>query len=466
MSGAVGDTPRRRPGAAPHVDPALIARVREVERSLVARWPESVIDPSLERVTRLLDLLGNPQAASPSIHITGTNGKTSVARMIDQLLQAFGLRTGRFTSPHLQSVRERICLDGEPLSEEQLLGVHADVAPFLPLADEGSDVALSFFEVITAMGFAAFADAPVDVAVLEVGMGGRWDATNVADSRIAVITPVELDHMAYLGGTVELIAAEKAGVIKPGATAVLAEQHAEAERVLLEAATAVGATVVRENRDFSVAGRHVAVGGQLLTIDGLGGRYDDIVLPLHGGHQASNAACALAAVEAFLGAEGGRLDVDVVREGFLSVTSPGRLEVVRRSPTVLLDAAHNPAGARALAAAVEDAFGFTRLVGVVAMFNDKDAYGVLEALQPVLDHVVVTRTASPRAMHLDELAEVAEEVFGEDRVSAVEGLDRAIEAAVELAETGGGQLGGTAVLITGSVVTVGEARALLTGRSR
>lgn len=465
MTGSEPGSVGRR-GAGPPADSVLEERVRDVERALLGRWPESRIEPSLERITRLADLLGNPQNASPSIHVTGTNGKTSVARMVDQLLQGFGLRTGRYTSPHLQSLRERICLDGEPLSRQQLLDTYADVAPFLPLVERGAMNPMSFFEVLTAMGFAAFADAPVDVAVLEVGLGGRWDATNIADSRVAIVTTVALDHQDYLGDTLGLIAEEKSGVIKPGSTAVLSSQPAQAAEVLLAHVVAVGARPVWEGRDFGVLGRSVAVGGQLITLEGTGGQYDGIFLPLHGEHQARNAACALAAVEAFLGAEAYRLDIEAVREGFAAVTSPGRLEVVRRSPTILVDAAHNPAGAQALAQAVEEAFTFTRLVGVVAMLADKDAMAVLEALQPVLDIVVVTRARSPRAMPLGELSEIAEAVFGEDRVLAVERLDDALEQAVEAAEGGGGELGGAAVLVTGSVVTVGQARRLLRAGGR
>jgi dihydrofolate synthase/folylpolyglutamate synthase len=311
------------------------------------------------------------------------------------------------------------------------------------------------------MSFAAFADAPVDVAVVEVGLGGRWDATNVINAPVAVVTPISLDHVGILGSTIEEIASEKAGLIHPGATVISAPQTEAAAKVLAARAAQVGATVLKEGLDFGVRSRTIAMGGQMLEIQGIGGSYDEVFVPLYGEHQASNAACALAAVEAFFGAQGrGPIDVDVVRAAFEAVQSPGRLEIIRRGPTVLLDGAHNPAGAAALAAALEDAFGFDRLVAVVAVLDDKDAAGLLEELEPVVSEVVVTQSNSPRALPVDVLAEIAVEVFGEDRVTALGRLDDAIEAAVTAAESQG-QLGGSGVLITGSIVTVGEARGLL-----
>lgn len=439
----------------------LAARVREVEQAVMARTPEHDITPTLDRIAALVDLLGQPQRAYPLVHLTGTNGKTSTTRMVDALLRAAGLRTGRFTSPHLHHLAERICLDGRPLDDARLVAAYDDVAPYLPLVDAGSHVPLSFFEVLVGMAYAAFADAPVDAAVVEVGMGGRWDATNVADGQVAVVTPVDVDHQRFLGSTPEEIAAEKSGIIKEGAVAVLAQQQVGVAEVLMRRCADVGATVAREGLEFGLLDRAVAVGGQLLQLQGLGGTYEDVFLPLHGVHQAHNAAVALAAAEAFLGASGGAgLDAEVVRAGFAQVTSPGRLEVVRRSPTVVVDGAHNPHGARATAEAVRDAFDFTRLIGVFAAFADKDVPGMLEAFEPVLAEVVVTEAASPRAMPVDELAAIAVDVFGADRVWAVPRLADAIDEAVARAEEEG-DLGGAGVLVTGSVVTVAEARALL-----
>jgi dihydrofolate synthase/folylpolyglutamate synthase len=438
-------------------------RVAEVERAILARTPEHDITPSLDRIRDLLDLLGSPQDAAPVIHVAGTNGKTSTTRMVDALLREFGLRTGRFTSPHLHSVRERICLDGEPIDPERFVATYDDVAPYLHLVDDRNDVKLSFFEVLTAMGYAAFADAPVDAAVVEIGMGGSWDATNVADAKVAVVTPIAVDHVRFLGSTVEQIAAEKAGIIKAGSYGVIAQQPVAAAEVLLRRSVEVGAIVAREGLEFGVLSRTLAVGGQVLGLRGLAGEYPEVFLPLMGAHQAHNAAVALAAVEAFLGgghAERGPLDAEVVRAAFAKVSSPGRLEVVRRSPTVVVDAAHNPAGARATAEAIQESFGFTRLVGVFAAMADKDVRGMLEALEPVLAEVVVTQVGSERAMPADDLAAVAVEVFGADRVDVTPRLDQAIDNAVTLAEEEG-DLGGAGVLVTGSIVTVAEARTLL-----
>jgi dihydrofolate synthase / folylpolyglutamate synthase len=441
------------------------ARMREVEREIISRRPEHSVDLALDRMAELVGLLGDPQRACPVIHITGTNGKTSTARMTDALLRARGLRTGRFTSPHLVSIRERIVVDGAPISPERFVAAYDEVIPYVTLVDERHPVAMSFFEVLTGMAFAVFADTPVDVMILEVGVGGRLDCTNVADGVVAVVTPISLDHTRLLGSTVEEIAAEKAGIIKPGAVAVLAQQPLGAAEVLLRYAVEVGATVAREGVEFGVLSREQAVGGQRLTLRGLRGTYDDLYLPLFGLHQAGNAACALAAVEAFAGVtdDVAALDAGLVREAFTKVSSPGRLEVIRRSPTIIIDAAHNPAGMAATVAAIEEAFSFARLTGVFAASGDKDVPGILAELEPLLTDIVVTRNSSDRSVDPEAAAELAAEIFGEDRVQQAERLDDAIEIAVELAdeavaETGPGTGG---VLVTGSVITAGDARRLL-----
>lgn len=448
-------------------DPEVDRALRDVENELVGRWPETRVDPSLSRIAALMDVLGEPQRAYPTIHITGTNGKTSTGRMIEGLLGAFELRTGRYSSPHVQSITERVCVDGEPLSAEKFIETWQDLKPFVELVDERQGHRLSFFEAMTGMAYAAFADAPVEVGVIEVGMGGSWDATNVIDAQVAVVTPIALDHTDRLGETTEEIAGEKAGVIKEGATVVLSQQPVEAASVLLKKAVEVDATVAREGMEFGVVSREVAVGGQLLTLRGLGGEYPDVFLPLHGAHMAHNAAVALAAVEAFFGigsVHDRTLDLEVVRGAFATVTSPGRLELVRSSPPVLLDAAHNPAGAQATSTAISEAFGFSRLIGVVGPSGDKDVRGLLEALEPLLAEIVVTRNTTPRAMDVDALAALAVEVFGEDRVQVEPRLDDALEAAITLAEEED-EYAGAGVLVTGSVITVGEARVLL-GRDR
>ena len=435
----------------------------ELIGQLMSRWPESMIEPSLDRIGALVQLLGDPQHAMPVVHVTGTNGKTSTARMIESLLRAHGLRTGLFTSPHLLDPRERICLDGEPVSVERFAEAWEEIRPYVEVVDAQSigngGPALSFFEVMVGLAYAIFADAPVDVAVVEVGMGGLWDATNVADGKVAVITPIGMDHAEYLGDTLEAIAGEKAGIIKPGATVVIAQQELEVAEVLLEQAARVEATVAREGLEFGVAARDIAVGGQMLALQGLQDLYPDVFISLFGEHQAHNAAVALAAVEALIAPADG-LDVETVREGFMQVTSPGRLEIVRRSPTILVDAAHNPHGARALASALNDSFDFATLVGVVGVLSDKDALGVLIALEGVLDSIVVTAPHSSRALPVEDLAVLAADVFGEERVWVEQSLPDAIDRAVTLAEEVN-DYGGAGVLVTGSVVLVGEAKRLL-----
>lgn len=445
--------------------PRLAETFAEVEDALLSRWPETRLEPSLDRIRAFTELLGDPQTSYPVIHLTGTNGKTSTARMIDTLLRALDLRTGRFTSPHVERMTERISIDGEPLTDEEFVRAFNDIAPYTHLVDDAQDHPLSFFETVVAMAYAAFAEAPVDAAVIEVGLGGSWDATNVADANVAVVLPIAIDHANYLGDTIADIALEKAGIIKPGAFVVLAEQDPAAAEILVRHAAEVGATVAREGMEFGVAARVSAVGGQVISLQGLRGRYDEVFLPLYGAHQAQNAAVALAAVEAFAGDQ--KLDDDLVRAAFAEVTSPGRLEIIRRSPTIVLDAAHNPHGAAAIGAALDDSFTFAPLIGVIGVMADKDAEGLLAEFEPHLAHVICTQNSTSRTMPADQLAATAIEVFGEDRVSITPNLSDAIDEAATLAEAGdafGEAFGSGAVLVTGSVVTVGQARTLLKGR--
>jgi dihydrofolate synthase/folylpolyglutamate synthase len=437
-----------------------------VEKELLARWPESRLEPSLTRINALVDLLGSPHRAMPVVQVAGTNGKTTTARMVDELLRGFGLRVGRFTSPHLQSMRERIVLDGEPGSPQRFVETYEDISPYIDLVDAGGEIPMSFFEVMVGMAYALFADAPVDVAVIEVGMGGTWDATNVVDARVAVVTPVALDHAEYLGPDVGTIAGEKAGIIKRDSIAVLAHQEPAALDTLVRRVVEVEATLAREGTEFGVLERTVALGGQQLRLQGLGGEYDEVYVPLFGAHQAQNAVTAQAAVEAFLGAgaTSGPINPETVRSGFAQVRSPGRLERVRTSPTVLVDAAHNPAGMAATVAAVRESFDFTRLVGVVGCVRGKDVAGMLAELEDICAELVVTQNSSPRALPADELGALAVDVFGADRVSVSPLLPEALESAIELAEAGPDDaLGGSGVLVTGSVITAGEARTLLAG---
>jgi dihydrofolate synthase/folylpolyglutamate synthase len=459
----------------PEPTPDEIAALLQVEHLLDQRWPETKIEPSTARIEALLELLGSPQRSYPSIHIAGTNGKTSVARIIDALLIALHRRTGRTTSPHLQSAVERISIDGKPLTPAQYVAVYREIEPFIELVDAQSEAAggpkMSKFEVLTAMAFAAFADAPVDIAVVETGLGGRWDATNVVNAPVAVITPIGLDHTDYLGDTIAQIAGEKAGIITKqdddlvptDTVAVIGRQSPEAMEVLLAQAVTADAAVAREDSEFAVRSRQVAVGGQVLSLQGLGGVYEDIFLPLHGAHQAHNAVLALAAVEAFFGAGADRqLDIDAVRAGFAAAASPGRLERVRSAPTVFVDAAHNPAGATALAEALAEEFDFRFLVGVVSVMADKDVHGILAALEPAFDQIVVTHNGSPRALDVEELATLAEQRFGAERVLTAATLPDAIETAIAQVEESAGAEGvsGSGIVITGSVVTAGAARTL------
>ncbi len=442
---------------------AVRKRMREVEEAILARAPEHDLEPSLDRIRSVLELVGEPQRTYPVIHVTGTNGKTSTARIIESILREMGLKTGRFTSPHLHSMLERIAVAGRPVDAERFLAAYDDVIPFVDSVDarsaETGQPRMTYFEVLVAVAYAAFADLPVDVAVIEVGMGGAWDATNVVEAPVSVITPIDVDHRHFLGDTPEEIAGEKAGIIKPDAITVSSVQPDRgAAEVLVDRAAEVGARIVFEGNDFGVTAHDVALGGQQISLRGLAGEYPDLFLPLHGTHQAQNAAVAVAAVEAFVGGGEQPLDIEVLRAGLAAVESPGRLEVVRRSPTVLVDAAHNPAGARALRDAMDEAFTFVRLVGVLAVMKDKDANEMLEILEPALDEVVVTRNSSPRSMRARELGEIAVEVFGEHRVTVVDDLPDALDRAAGLADEGG-VAGG--VLATGSVVTAADVRLLL-----
>ena len=436
-------------------------RIDAIEAALLARWPETRIAPTLERIAALTDILGSPQLTYPTIHIGGTNGKTSTSRMIDSMLFEMGLRTGRFTSPHLESYLERISINGQPINAAELIFSYNDISPYLDLMDSKFENPISFFEAITALAFAAFAEHPIDVGVIEVGMGGEWDATNVVQAGVSVITPIGLDHTEYLGNTLTEIAQTKGGILKPGGFGVFARQESEAAIELLRKAAEVGIDVAREGIEYSLASRAVAVGGQLISISGLNESYDDIFLPLHGKHQAANAATALVAVEAFFGDTA--LDHDAVRAGFAAVASPGRCEVVHRDPTILLDAAHNPHGAKALAETIANEFTFDEVIGVVAAFGDKDVRGILLELEPVMNEIIVTANSSPRAMKLSDLEKVAIEIFGKDRVAAIETLEAAIDQAVKDAKRPLSD-DSVGILITGSVITVGESRAIINGK--
>ncbi|WP_051476687.1 folylpolyglutamate synthase/dihydrofolate synthase family protein [Arthrobacter sp. Br18] len=442
--------------------------VESVYAELLSRAPEHRMEPRMAPLFRAMEILGEPNRAFPIIHITGTNGKTSTARMIENLLLAHDLRTGRFTSPHLTRVTERISIDGVPVRDETFVRVWDEIKPYLDIVDGELLVAgeprLTYFECVTILAFAVFADEPVDVAVIEVGLGGITDATNVGDGQVAVVTPISLDHTDLLGDTLEDIAGEKAGIIKPGSFLVSAAQPREAAQVLLEAARETGVDFRFEGVEFGVESRTVAVGGQVVSLTGLAGRYGELLVPLHGEHQAQNAAVAVAAVEAFLGAGTRQLDTGLVRNGLRSVTSPGRLEVVRTAPSIIVDAAHNPAGARAAAKGIREAFDFPRLVLVIGVLQDKDAAGIFaelhEELGGILEDVCLTQSTSPRSIPAADLLQAALSAgFAEENIHIVERLDDALEWAVMKAEEHNDLAGG--ILVTGSITVVGEARTLL-----
>lgn len=429
---------------------------REVYEELLDRIGEANPQPRLAATRRAVELLGDPQRSYPVIQIAGTNGKTSTSRMIESLLRAHGLRTGLLTSPHLERVNERIMIDGEPISNTALVESWRDIQPYLAITDAEligkEEAALTFFEALTVLAFAAFADAPVDVAVLEVGMGGEWDSTNVADAQVAVFTPIALDHTARLGSTVEQIARTKSGIVKPASVVVSARQSADALVELERAAELSEASLAVEGSGFALSSDTVAVGGQVMSVKGLAGSYADLFLPLFGDHQARNAALAIAAVESFLGGGSKPLAHDIVAEGLATVTSPGRLQVVGTEPTVLVDAAHNPHGAGALASALTTYFTFDHVTAVLGILGDKDAAGIVRELEPVVDEFVVTQSSSDRAVDADRLAGIVVSIAGADRVV----VEPSLEAALDLARDEASKTEKGAVLVTGSITLIGD----------
>lgn len=431
------------------------ARADSVYAALLERQGERWVQPRVERTRRVLELLDDPQRTYGVIHVTGTNGKTSTSRIIESLLRAHGLRTGLFTSPHLERFTERITVDGQPIDDAAIADAWDEIVPFVGLVDAeleaAGDAPLTFFELLTVLAFVAFSDAPIDVLVLEVGMGGSWDSTNTADGDVAVFAPIDLDHADRLGETIAEIAAVKAGIIKDGAAVVSARQDASAEAVLRAAAAEHGATIAFEGSDFALSEQRLAVGGQLITVRGLAGTYADEYLPLYGAHQGFNAALAIAAVESFVGGAAQPITGDVLAEGLAEATSPGRLQLVGANPTVVVDAAHNPHGARALVTALRESFDFDEWGIVLGVLSDKDAAGIVAALAPVAAHVFATAPDSERANDADAIADLAEE--RQLSVSVHRDLAEAAEAARAWAAASDRR----AVVIAGSVVLAGEA---------
>ena len=425
--------------------------------ALASRWPENKINPSLDRIKLLLDYLGNPQEGLKVIHIAGTNGKTSTSRMVERLLRSLDLRTGLYTSPHLIHPRERICIDGESVNENSFEELYKHVEPFLHLVDEktpGSPI--TFFEALTAMAFVSFADTPVDAVSLEVGMGGRWDATNVLTPLVSVITPIDLDHQEFLGNTIEKIAFEKAGIIKSSVPVIVSQQVKDAAKVILATAIEHNAPIMREGIELDVLERSVGVGGQQLTIANPYGTHAELFLPLFGKHQASNAAVALTAVEAFVDRQ---LDNELVQEAFSEFSSPGRLQVLKRNPTIVIDAAHNPAGIRATKQGIEESFKFDNLILILAFMADKDIEEILKELTGFAQVVVLTQTKSARAMSTTALKKQVKNISEfAARIEVSDNSDEALTKSMQIANELGNSAG---IIALGSVVLAGEIASIL-----
>ena len=422
--------------------------------ALLTRIPENKIRPRLEPTRRAVELLGDPQRNYRVIHVTGTNGKTSTTRIIERLLREQGLRTGRFTSPHLVNFNERISIDGEPVSNEVLFEVWNDISPILEIVDQelidSGESRLTFFEALAVLGFAVFADAPVDVLVLEVGMGGEWDSTNVADGDVAVFSRIGMDHAERLGNTIAEIATTKSGIIKPGALVVTSEQVPEALDVLRNKSAALAESIKVAGVDYHLAKVERDGTGQRISVQGLAGNYENLFLPLVGEYQAQNAALAIVAVEAFLGGGMQKLNDEVVRVAIADASSPGRLQVITREPLTILDAAHNPDGAASLAAAMRDYFDSPPSVGVIAVLAEKDAEGFFGNLGDTFESIVVTKSSSPRAIEPSDLVEIAKAALPNVKIEVAEDLASAVKVAETLRPADG------AIVVTGSISLVGD----------
>ena len=436
------------------------ADAQRVYEEILARIGPVIPHPRLGAVRRLLELAGSPQLSFPIIQIAGTNGKTSTSRTIESLLRAHGLRTGLFTSPHLVAFTERFQIDGEPISGAALASAWDELQLPLQVSDAeliaNGHSPITFFEALTALAFTAFADAPVEAGVIEVGMGGEWDSTNAADAAVAVFTPVGLDHVEQLGPDIASIARTKSRIIKSGTAVVAGMQQPEALREIEACAETFGTQVLAQDRDFTLTEDRLAVGGRQIDVVGTTGHaYDPAFVPLYGQHQAENVTLAIAAVEVFLGGER-PVPEEVLDAGLAQLTSPGRLQLIGTDPIVYVDAAHNPHGAEALVRAVTESFKFEELAIVTGILEEKDAEGLLETLAPIAHRVFVTAVDSPRTLASDDLAAVAETAIPDTPVETFDSLDRALDEARRWAQGANGR----AVLVVGSVLLAGEAIAM------
>lgn len=431
--------------------------VHRVYAELLERVGEAHPRPRIEPVRRLAELAGSPQLSYPVIQVGGTNGKTSTSRAIESLLRAHGLRTGLFTSPHLVDFTERFQIDGEPVGGDALAEAWDELRLPLEVVDrelvEAGHGPITYFEALAVLAFTVFSDAPVEVAVVEVGMGGEWDATNIADAQVAVLGPIGLDHTDVLGPDITTIARTKAGIIKQGSAVVTAAQDPDALAEIAAAAERQGASLAVAGQDFALVEDRLAVGGRQVDVRGTTGHvYDPAFVPLFGHHQAENLALAMAAVELFLGGDR-PIPEEVLDEGLGQLTSPGRLQLISSDPVVYVDAAHNPHGAQAFVRAVEESFQFDEIALVVGVLGEKDATGVLEALAPIAHEVIVTGVDSPRAIDAEALRPLAEAAIPATPVHVAARLPEALDRAHAWAEGADGR----AVFVVGSVLLAGEA---------
>jgi dihydrofolate synthase / folylpolyglutamate synthase len=420
-------------------------RFAEAVADLDGRQPSRMV-PDLDRISAMAELLDHPEQTYPSVHVTGTNGKTTTARLIARILCAHGLATGVYTSPHLTSVTERLSLCDEDMSDEEFAETYEHLRPYLQEVDRGEE-RVTYFETLTALAYLWFADKPVDAAVFEVGMGGEWDATNLIEAKVAVFCSIDVDH-PELGSTVEEVAREKAGIIKPGATVVVQDTGPDSLPAIESRAANAGATLLLRGRDYRLVERIPAVGGQQITVAGSRATYEGFVLPLFGAHQAENAASALVSAEAFLGSA---LNEDALRIALEGATSPGRLEVVARHPLVVLDGAHNPDAARALSEALPEAFAWTRLHLVVGILETKNVAGIVAPLAPLADRAYACANANPKSLPPDRMGAACLGA-GIDHVEEHPTVAQALDAATATAAED------DLILVTGSLYTVADAR--------
>ncbi|MGA1390642.1 MAG: bifunctional folylpolyglutamate synthase/dihydrofolate synthase [Candidatus Nanopelagicales bacterium] len=420
--------------------------------ALSNRFPENKINPSLDRILMAMDLMGQPQNNFKTIHIAGTNGKTSTSRMIERLLRSLDLKTGLFISPHLIHPRERIEINGQIISETRFQEIFDEVNPYIEIIDQKfQDSPMTFFEVLTAMGFLTFSDEPIDVLSLEVGMGGRWDSTNVVTPEVSVITSIGLDHQEFLGSSIKEIAYEKAGIIKENIPVVISTQVKDANLVLNEVAANKNSPILRESIEFDVLERTVGIGGQQLNIATPLGTYQDLFLPLYGKFQASNAACALTAVETFLGK---KLEAELVQEAFAEFKSPARLQIVKRNPTVLIDAAHNISGVQNTLEAISETFKFDNKILIIGFMKDKDIDEMLNLLKGYAQDVVVTEANTVRAISSKDLLNKVNSIANfSNEIFEHKNSKNALDLAVEIAK---GKSGSSGVIVLGSIALAGE----------